>query len=114
MSEKQVKLLRLKCNETDDDDKDELFMFCNGSRFWPPSGIFSMTKDVEIGMSFVKDFGGDQNIRFSLRDDESPLGSDSLGWVDIPVFKPTGQYDQNFEGGEGGSYTLTYKIREFV
>jgi hypothetical protein len=113
MGEKSVKVVRLRCNETDDDDADELFMFHNGGRIWPPSGIFTMTKDVEVPMDIVKDFGAGESMRFSLRDDET-FGSDSLGFVDISRFEPNGEHAKNFQGGEGGSYTLTYRIREII
>ncbi|KAB1141844.1 hypothetical protein F7R91_30995 [Streptomyces luteolifulvus] len=96
--------------ETDDDNVDELFMFHNGTRFWPPSGIFSMTKDTEAFVNQVFEFGADAEMRFSLRDDESPLGSDSLGFVDISRTESNGEHTGDFEGGEGGSYTLTYRV----
>ncbi|MFF2778593.1 hypothetical protein ACFVU3_27195 [Streptomyces sp. NPDC058052] len=114
MGEKSVKLTRIRCNETDDDEVDELFMFHNGTRFWPPSGIFSMTQGTEVGMDSVFDFGADETKRISLRDDESPLGSDSLGWVEISRFEPNGPHDKNFGGGDGGSYTLSYRVREII
>lgn len=112
MGEKSVKLTRLRCNETDDDEVDELFMFHNGTRIWPPSGIFSMTQGTEVGMDISKDFGGGQSMRFSLRDDESPLGSDSLGFLDIDASQPNGPHEKNFSGGSGGNYTLFYRMRE--
>ncbi|MEH7218719.1 hypothetical protein [Bacillus toyonensis] len=114
MSEKSVKVTRLRCNQTDDDDVDEVFMFHNGGRIWPPSGIFSMTQGTEVPMDIPKDFGGDESMRFSLRDDESPLGSDSLGFVDISRFESNGDHQQDFGGGEGGSYTLFYRVREII
>ena len=114
MGEKSVKVVKLRCNATDDDDVDELFMFHNGNRVWPPSGIFSMTKDTEVPMDIQKEFGGDESMRFSLRDDESPLGSDSLGFLDVSRFEPNGPNEKDFEGGEGGSYTLFYRVREII
>ncbi|MFJ8078034.1 hypothetical protein ACIQ7Q_29930 [Streptomyces sp. NPDC096176] len=112
MGEKSVKVTKLRCNETDDDEVDELFMFHNGNRIWPPSGIFSMTQATEVPMNILQDFGAGESMRFSLRDDESPLGSDSLGFVDISRFEPNGEHFKDFSGGEGGSYTLTYRMRE--
>lgn len=110
MGERSVKVTRLRCNQTDDDDVDEVFMFHNGSRIWPPSGIFSMTQATEVPMDISKDFGADQSMRFSLRDDET-FGSDSLGFIDISAFEPLGPHERNFDGG-GGSYTLFYRMRE--
>ncbi|MEV8045013.1 hypothetical protein [Streptomyces griseoluteus] len=107
-----AKAIKIRCNETDDDDVDELFMFWNGIRFWPPSGIFSMSKDTEafVEPDTIRQFGANESMRFSLRDDESPLGSDSLGFVDINRNESNGEHVRNFEGGEGGSYTLTYRV----
>ncbi|MFD0126172.1 hypothetical protein [Streptomyces virginiae] len=110
MGERVMKLTRLRCNDTDDDDVDELFMFHNGTRFWPPSGIFSMVQATEVGFDTLFPFGGDENKRISLRDDESPLGSDSLGFVDVSRFEPNGEHAKKFVGGSGGDYTLTYRI----
>jgi hypothetical protein len=113
MGEKSVKLVRLRCNDTDD-DVDELFMFHNGTRCWPPSGVFRLTQGGEVPMDLVRDFSAAESMRFSLRDDESPLGSDSLGFVDISRFEPNGPHEKNFGGGEGRSYTLFYRMREII
>lgn len=113
MGEKSVKLTKIRCNQPQDGDADELFMFHNGTRIWPPSGIFTMTQDVEKILDITKDFNGADSMRFSLRDDET-FGSDSLGFIDIRSSDPNGPHERNFEGGEGGSYTLSYRIREII
>jgi hypothetical protein len=110
MGEKVMKLLKLRCNDTDDDDVDELFMFHNGTRFWPPSGTFAMVQATEIPFNTLFTFGPDEGKRISLRDDESPLGSDSLGFVDVSRFEPNGEHSKTFVGGSGGDYTLTYRL----
>jgi hypothetical protein len=78
-------------------------MFHNGTMCWPPSGIFSMTQNTEVPMDLVRDFGAAESMRFSLWDDEGPLGSDSLDFLDISRFEPNGPHEKNFGGGEGGS-----------
>jgi hypothetical protein len=111
---KAVKAIKILCNETDDDEVDELFMFANGQRFWPNSddGIVQMVAGTEHGINsplYELDGG---NVRFSLRDDESPLGSDSLGWVDISANESEGIHEGVFDPGDG-YYVLTYKVIEF-
>ncbi|MGQ4485205.1 hypothetical protein LRE75_13120 [Streptomyces sp. 372A] len=109
---KAVKAISIYCHQTDDDDVDELFMFYNGQRFWPNSS------DGTVGATQTGTYGVNSPIyelpgRFSLRDDESPLGSDSLGWVDLSADEPEGQNQADFIGtDDDGHYTLTYKVKE--
>ncbi len=111
MGEKSVKLVRLRCNDTDDAEVDELFMLHNGARCWPPSGEFSMTRNTEVVMDLVRDFGAAESMRFSLQDEEDLGPSDSLGFLDIFRFEPNGSHERNFGSG-GGSYTLSYSVQE--
>ena len=113
MGEKQVKIVKLKCFQADDGDTDECIMFHNGGRIWPPSGVFSVSTGNEVPMNITKQFGGDESMRFSLRDDDD-IGSDSLGFVDISRFQentfPGGpDHEKDFEGGEGGSAIISFR-----
>ncbi|MFC9832162.1 hypothetical protein ACFZAB_34325 [Streptomyces albogriseolus] len=110
---KAVQALRITCHATDDDDVDELFMFYNGIRFWPNAGdgtVGATATGTYNVFSPIVAFNGN-NVRFSLRDDESPLGSDSLGWIDVSPDEPVGEHQADFDGGgDDGHYTLTYKV----
>jgi hypothetical protein len=57
MGEKSVKVVKLRCNQTDDDDVDEIFMFHNGGRIFPPSGVVRFVQGMEFPMDIPKDFG---------------------------------------------------------
>ncbi|WP_329230184.1 hypothetical protein [Streptomyces canus] len=72
-----------------------------------------MTQATEVPMDIPKDFDGTDFMQFSLRDDET-FGSDSLGVVNISHFESNGEHSQDFSGGSGGSYTLTYRVREII
>ncbi|MER7822647.1 hypothetical protein ABTX85_08790 [Streptomyces sp. NPDC096097] len=70
-----------------------------------------MTAGIEHGINSPL-FELEPSVRFSLQDDESPFGSDSLGWVDVSANDPEGNYEAAFDPGDG-HYVLFYKVIDF-
>lgn len=107
-----VRATSITCHATDDDDVDEIFLHYNGRRIWPSAdGTVDATP---LGTYPINSDTFDLPGRFSLRDDEGPWGSDSLGWVDLSADEPVGpdQHADFIGTDDDGHYTLNYRIGE--
>ncbi|WP_406355269.1 hypothetical protein OHB56_22455 [Streptomyces sp. NBC_01635] len=85
-------------------------MTANGRRFWPDSGIFSMSKGGVAPMHLERIIPHGGEIRIELFDEDDPDQDDNLGAVAIREFdEGHGDLTADFLSDEA-HYRLTYHV----
>ncbi|MFE7930378.1 hypothetical protein ACFU6S_16880 [Streptomyces sp. NPDC057456] len=107
-------LTNLECLTTEDSGQDELYMTANGQRFWPSSGVFSMSNgdgapnQAPMHEERILPPGG--SVHIELFDEDDIDQDDNLGGVTIREFDAGhGDLVHEFTSDEA-NYRLTYHV----
>ena len=117
MAEKSlhVKLVKLDCYLTDENDSDEVFLKINGKKFWPEDKAYQSMDygEYEIN-SLIKDIPADNWLSIELWDQDVISKNDKLGTFELFVDKVGGPFNTDMKPNPKEStkakYNLTWKI----
>ncbi|MBF2047525.1 MAG: hypothetical protein EDM05_030420 [Leptolyngbya sp. IPPAS B-1204] len=110
MAAAAVKLIRLRCENPQDNLTDEVKMQQDGRQIWPnrDDGYFSISTGNEVPLNLVLAF--DTVTRITLYDDEDLGSDDNLGTAEIFDYEAGGERTKDI-AGPGSLYRLTYIVK---
>ncbi|MFJ6372784.1 hypothetical protein ACIQK5_31965 [Streptomyces virginiae] len=99
---------RLRCEDPQDSNIDEIMIQANGRQVWPFSGFFSIGAGLEVPLGV--DFAFNGEVTVVLFDQEDIGSDDDLGGVVISEGDTNGseQFDIT---GDDFHYVLTYRVK---
>lgn len=107
----KLKLLELRCNESEDSGGDEAYITVEGKKVWSTENI----EDGEsVSLRSVKAIGFEDEVTVALWDEDSGLfdSDDNLGeFVVSEDLEGEDEQEYNFKG-DGADYLLIYKVIE--
>ncbi|MFF2778594.1 hypothetical protein ACFVU3_27200 [Streptomyces sp. NPDC058052] len=99
---------RLRCENPQDSDFDEIMIQANGRQVWPFTGWFTIGTGLEVPIGVDVAFNGEVTV--VLYDQEDFGTDDDLGGVIISEGDTDGQARFDITGG-GFHYILTYRVK---
>ena len=117
MSEKllHVKLLKLDCYLTDENDSDEVYLKVNGKKIWPEDKAFESIDYGEYQVdAIIKDISPESWVQIELWDQDVLTANDKLGTFDLYVDKVSGPFNTDMKVNKSetkkAKYNITWKI----
>jgi hypothetical protein len=107
----KLKLLELRCNESEDSGGDEAYITVDGKKVWSTDNI---ENGESVSLRSVKaiDFGGEVTVALWDKDTGLFDSDDNLGEFTVSAdLEGEDEQEYNFKG-DGVSYLLVYKVIE--
>ena len=106
-----LKILRLHCYISDEDDSDEVFLKFNGEKIWPESKYVEMKEGTEM-VGFETKVEKGKSVKFEIWDYDMFSPNDLLGEVNIVADKVGGPFTTDMIRKEAGNarYSLEWEM----